>query len=290
MIIESTKVDVNASQEEIFNFLTNSENIIELLPQDKISDWKATPTECSFKAQGGFVISLIQDGFEDKCKVLMKSGEKSPFPFKLTLFINQEIGTVLPAYTGGLFNVLRYKQFDLTFSIDFQSGGLFYSETRNFNTGSGLSQETVGLNDKGNDWRDYPGSYTTAGGNTGGGGIRIPGTFGNGALVGKENNRYLSARAYWYTARQRDASNVLLDASYIKLREVRFGYSIPQSVLTKLKVIKSANFGVMVQNAWLIWATSKQWGIDPSELENFYREGGQLSSTRQFGFNLRMTF
>jgi len=93
MIIESTKVDVNASQEEIFNFLTNSENIIELLPQDKISDWKATPTECSFKAQGGFVISLIQDGFEDKCKVLMKSGEKSPFPFKLTLFINQEIGT-----------------------------------------------------------------------------------------------------------------------------------------------------------------------------------------------------
>jgi len=204
--------------------------------------------------------------------------------------INQEIGTVLPAYTGGLFNVLRYKQFDLTFSIDFQSGGLFYSETRNFNTGSGLSQETVGLNDKGNDWRDYPGSYTTAGGNTGGGGIRIPGTFGNGALVGKENNRYLSARAYWYTARQRDASNVLLDASYIKLREVRFGYSIPQSVLTKLKVIKSANFGVMVQNAWLIWATSKQWGIDPSELENFYREGGQLSSTRQFGFNLRMTF
>ena len=92
MIIESTKVDVNASQEEIFNFLTNSNNIIQILPQDKISDWQSTDTECSFKAQGGFKISLIQDGSEGKSKVFMKSGEKSPFPFKLTLFINESNG------------------------------------------------------------------------------------------------------------------------------------------------------------------------------------------------------
>jgi TonB-linked SusC/RagA family outer membrane protein len=204
--------------------------------------------------------------------------------------INKEIGTVLPKFTGGLFNTFRYKNFDLAFSIDFQSGGLFYSETRNFNSGTGLSQETVGINDKGNDWRDYPGTYSTATGNAGNGGIRIPGVFANGALVGKENNRYISARAYWYTARQRDASNVLLDASFIKLREVRLGYSIPASVLKKMPFAKSANFGVILQNAWLIWATTKQWGIDPSELEVFYREGGQLSSTRQLGVNLRVTF
>ena len=204
--------------------------------------------------------------------------------------INKEIGTVLPKFTGGLFNTFRYKNFDLAFSIDFQSGGLFYSETRNFNSGTGLSQETGGVNDKGNDWRDYPGTYSTATGNAGNGGIRIPGVFANGALVGKENNRYISARAYWYTARQRDASNVLLDASFIKLREVRLGYSIPASVLKKMPFAKSANFGVILQNAWLIWATTKQWGIDPSELEVFYREGGQLSSTRQLGVNLRVTF
>ncbi len=76
----------------------------------------------------------------------------------------------------------------------------------------------------------------------------------------------------------------------IKLREVRLGYSIPASVLKKMPFAKSANFGVILQNAWLIWATTKQWGIDPSELEVFYREGGQLSSTRQLGVNLRVTF
>ncbi len=200
--------------------------------------------------------------------------------------INQDVGNVLPAYTGGMFNSFRYKGFDLTFSIDFQKGGLFYSETRNFNTGAGLSQETVGVNDKGNDWRDYPGSYTLAGGNTGNGGIRIPGMFADGT----PNNRYIAARAYWYTARQRDASNYLIDASYIKLREVRFGYSLPQNFLLKTGLAKSANIGIILSNPWLIWATSKQYGVDPSELETFWREGGQLSQTRQIGFNLRVGF
>ncbi|NTS40100.1 SusC/RagA family TonB-linked outer membrane protein [Flavisolibacter sp. BT320] len=200
--------------------------------------------------------------------------------------INQPIGQVLPRWTGGTYQTIRYKNIDLSFNLDFQSGGLFYSETRNFSTGSGLTEETVGVNDKGHDWRDYPGTYTLAGGNTGNGGIRVPGVFAN----GQENNRYISARAYWYTARQRDARNVLLDASYVKLREVRLGYSFPQSVLRAVKYAKSANLGFIVSNAWLIWANTKKYGVDPSELEVFYREGGQLSSTRQIGVNLRVIF
>lgn len=199
--------------------------------------------------------------------------------------INQPIGQVLPKFNGGTFQTFRYKGVELSFNLNFQSGGLFYSETRNFSTGTGLTKETVGVNDKGHDWRDYPGSYTLAGGNAGNGGIRIPGVFAN----GQENNRYIPARAYWYTARQRDARNVLLDASYVKLREVRLGYSIPQNILRSLRYAKSVNVGFIVQNAWLIWATTKKWGIDPSELEVFYREGGQLSSTRQLGFNVRVS-
>ena len=200
--------------------------------------------------------------------------------------IGEKIGTVLPKWTGGIFNSFRYKGFDLTFSIDFQKGGLFYSETRNFNTGAGLSQETVGVNDKGFDWRDYPGAYTLAGGNTGNGGIRIPGAFADGT----PNNRYISARSYWYTARQKDAREVLLDASYIKLRDIRLGYNLPTAFLQKTKIAKTANIGVIVQNAWLISAEAKKYGIDPSELEVFYREGGQLSATRQIGINLRVGF
>lgn len=89
MKIESTKVDVNASPEAIYSFLNDSNNLIHLLPKDTISDWRATSSECSFKAQGGVTISLIQDGGNPPNKIFMKSGEKSPFPFRLTIFINE---------------------------------------------------------------------------------------------------------------------------------------------------------------------------------------------------------
>lgn len=89
MKIESTTVLVNSSQETVFDFLKDSTNLFHILPQDKISDWKATSTECSFKVQGGVVISLIQDGAENKSKIFMKSGEKSPFPFKLILHLTE---------------------------------------------------------------------------------------------------------------------------------------------------------------------------------------------------------
>ena len=70
---------------------------------------------------------------------------------------NVDQGTVLPKFTGGFFSNFNYKGFDLAFSLDFQKDGRFFSSTRMFNTGTGLSAETVGTNDKGFDWREYPG-------------------------------------------------------------------------------------------------------------------------------------
>lgn len=85
MKIDSKKVLVPTTQQAIFDFLKDANNIIHLLPQDKISDFKATTDECSFKVQGGVIISLIHDGEEGMDKIFMKSGEKVPFPFRLTI-------------------------------------------------------------------------------------------------------------------------------------------------------------------------------------------------------------
>lgn len=93
MKIESTKVEVKASPETIYTFLSDSNNLLHLLPQDKISDWKASSSECSFKVQGGVTISLIQDGGVTPNKIFMKSGDKSPFPFRITIFINPSDST-----------------------------------------------------------------------------------------------------------------------------------------------------------------------------------------------------
>ncbi len=90
MQIISEKVSVSAKQDKVANFLRDSNHLIHLLPKDQISDWKASDSECSFKVQGGVTISLVQDGSEGNEKIFMKSGEKSPFPFKLTIHITEK--------------------------------------------------------------------------------------------------------------------------------------------------------------------------------------------------------
>lgn len=85
MTIDSTVVTVNAASDEVCSFLKDANNLIHLLPQDKISDFNSSETECSFKVQGGVIISLIQDGQEGNEKLFLKSGKSSPFPFRLTI-------------------------------------------------------------------------------------------------------------------------------------------------------------------------------------------------------------
>ena len=79
----------------------------------------------------------------------------------------------------------------------------------------------------------------------------------------------------------------MFDASYVKLRELSIGYNIPKSVFKKWP-IQGMNFSVAGQNLWLI--ANKVKGIDPSELEQSWLEGGQLPGTRSLGINLKITF
>jgi carbon monoxide dehydrogenase subunit G len=87
MEIKSTKVVVDADAKTVFDFLKNTQNFYHLMPQESISDWEADEMQCSFKVQGGIVISLIQTSFIEGEKVVLKSGEKSPFSFELSIHI-----------------------------------------------------------------------------------------------------------------------------------------------------------------------------------------------------------
>ena len=88
MILTGEKVNVKTSIKSIESFLTDSKNIEHLLPKDKISSFQADESYCSFKVQGGITISLVQDGVDGE-KIFLRSGEKSPFPFKLTIHLKQ---------------------------------------------------------------------------------------------------------------------------------------------------------------------------------------------------------
>ena len=88
--IESEQVKVKGPVSEVETFLTNMNNFIHLLPQDKISDWKSTDTECSFKVQGGIKIPLVFQSLDANHTLHIISGDGAPFPFKLDVHMKEE--------------------------------------------------------------------------------------------------------------------------------------------------------------------------------------------------------
>ena len=186
---------------------------------------------------------------------------------------NVELGSILPDFTGGLINQIRFKNFRLSAAIDFQKGGQYYSVTRMFNAYSGLAAETVGLNDRGGNKRDDPAD---------GGGVRSDGLLAN----GQPSDIYLSADTY-YKQFFGLGEEWMTDATYLKLREVAIGYSFDTQKLG-LKFIKRLDVSVVGRNLALMFTKVK--GFDPSETERYWYEGGQLPQTRAFGFNIGLSF
>lgn len=85
--IESQQVDIRTSPQEVFDFLADLNNLKELLPQDKISEWQSTEDSCSFKVMGAYTIGLEKDSWEEPERLLLKSSDSAPFPFTLDIDI-----------------------------------------------------------------------------------------------------------------------------------------------------------------------------------------------------------
>ena len=189
---------------------------------------------------------------------------------------SKNLGSALPNYTGGILTTFSYKEFSLSATFSFQNGGQFFSTTRKWNLSSGVAAETVGTNDKGKPIRDPVAS---------GGGVRVDGILTSGA----KSTVYVDAQTYFGSLNQLHEM-FMADASYFKLSEIRASYNLPVTKWTRL--VKSASVSLFMRNPWLIYAPAKDWGFDPSEVENgnAYYEGGQLPSVRSMGINLSFRF
>jgi TonB-linked SusC/RagA family outer membrane protein len=189
---------------------------------------------------------------------------------------NVNFGSVLPKYTGGFVNTFNYKQFNLNFNIDFVNGGKYFSLSDVWGSSTGLYDYTAGLNDKGNPLRDPVEN---------GGGVHVKGVDASGNPVDK----YVSALTYFQVNVNNSINEThIFDLSYVKLREVSFGYTFPVAKTSLNKFMKSMQLNVFARNPWLIYAANRNF--DPSELTGNYGESGQLPSTRTFGATLKVGF
>jgi outer membrane receptor protein involved in Fe transport len=190
------------------------------------------------------------------------------------------VGNYNPDWTGALGSRLGYRGVDLNVLFDIRRGGSVYSMTNRYGYRSGVLIETL----QGREQADENG--VPLGPDEGGGLIiegvqRVVSPAGDTSYVA--NDTRTDARLYW-----RGLSGItepfVYDASFVKLREVRVGYAVPQSFTDRLR-IAGATVAVIGRNL-LLWSDAPH--IDPETALNSGNaqgyEYGQLPSARSIGF------
>ena len=85
--LESEKVDVNYSQQTLFNFLSNFNNFEKLMPE-QVTNWKSTEDECSFTINGMASIGMKIIEKVPSSEIKITSNGKVPFTFNLNVLVN----------------------------------------------------------------------------------------------------------------------------------------------------------------------------------------------------------
>lgn len=91
-IIDSKRVEIPKPAADLYAFVQDMNNFQQLLPQDRISEWKSDGTSCSFKVQGAATIGLQLDGGTPPGHLRLKATERSPFPFTLDVNFEEKDG------------------------------------------------------------------------------------------------------------------------------------------------------------------------------------------------------
>ncbi|WP_343672004.1 SusC/RagA family TonB-linked outer membrane protein [Chitinophaga sp.] len=187
-------------------------------------------------------------------------------PLRTTTVI--PLGSGVYKTTGGFNNEFHYKSLSLSFLFDFKFGAKVYS-------GTNLSLYTTGQHKNTLQGRD--GGYV-----------------GKGVTEdGSVNTTSVDAQTYWTNLASSNniAEEFVYDASFIKLRQLSIGYSIPATVLGD-HFFKGIDVSLVTRNlATLLKHTPN---IDPeSAYNNTNGQGLELNGmppTRSFGVNVNAKF
>lgn len=180
------------------------------------------------------------------------------------------LGSTIYKQTGGLTNEFHYKEFSLSFLIDFKYGARIYSGTNLLLYYYGLAKPTL-------DGRD--------GGHVGKGMLENghPNTI---AVPAEQYFQDISAGGTDHIAKE-----FVYDASFIKWRSLILSYSVPSSFLQK-RFIREITVSLVGRNLAILMKHTPN--IDPeSSVNNTNGQGLELSGypgTRSLGFNLGLKF
>lgn len=211
----------------------------------------------------------------------------------------KSIGNVLPDWNGGINNTLTYKGLDFGILFDMQHGGQYFSTTNMWGMYTGILGASVGNNALGNPIRDA----VTADAKSGGvlvdavygevdanGKVSYTDADGNPSTTPVKNTTYVDANTWCHDFYDGPAKQNVFDANYVKLREVRIGYTIPAKYTTKY--IQNLKISLWGRNLamWGLSNTSLDPEIATSSGNVQGIEGGELPSIKTYGISVNVTF
>lgn len=192
----------------------------------------------------------------------------------------ENLGSILPDYNMGIRNAFSYKNFDFSFLIDMQKGGVYRSLTNIWGNYSGILEQTAANNirEQGVVLKGVTGDVTY----NDDGEYTVSNTSDNTTVITAQR----AGQDYFFG---NDAQNVF-DADYWKLREVALGYTFPKDWMGK-SGIESIRLSAFGRNL-LVWGLDND-NFDPEVATGGSgniqgSEGGSLPSTRSYGLNVEI--
>ena len=212
-----------------------------------------------------------------------------------------KIGTINYDYMMGIGSSLKYKDFSLSFDFDIRQGGLMFSRTHDITYFTGNAMQTA-YNDRNpfvvNNSVMVVGSHME---NVYENGVQQFDDLGKPIQISVddygENSLPLYGTTlynYWDNGAIAMGSGSLVSKSYVKLRQVVFGWDVPKKWLAKtfLTGVHISVFG----NNLLMWTPSSNTFIDPeassfgNDLTGNFGEYSSNPSSRKYGFNVKVKF
>ncbi|MGH7662993.1 MAG: SusC/RagA family TonB-linked outer membrane protein [Gemmatimonadaceae bacterium] len=184
------------------------------------------------------------------------------------------LGGYAPDWNAGLNNTFRYKNLDFSFLFDYKKGGDLFSVTNMFGLYTGVLLETV-----------TPCSHfdfiTQCDGRSS---MLVEGVNEDGS----PNTTEVSPESFYKSLYGIHSAHIF-DASYLKLREMKLGYNVPESIAGRVGA-SSLYVSLIGRNLWL---STDVPHLDPeTAFTNGNAQGlefGQLPSARSIGFNIVVT-
>lgn len=196
-------------------------------------------------------------------------------------------------WTGGFYATLSYKNFRLSAGFDVKVGADLYSMSMRSAYQTGKTEETLAGREE---WYRSEENRRAAGMSIGewrasgkAEGFVVPGVIDNGDGTYRQNDVVVNPESYWKLAADNCPSMFIYNNSYVKCREITFGYDFPQSWLGK--TVKGLSVSFVARNPFTVWKNIPN--IDPDSGYNTSGLGleyGSLPSRRSYGLNVNLKF